>query len=71
MAMLRTYADALAIRQIIHRGCEGVVIGGGFIGLEVAASAVSRGVSVTVVEAGPRLLTRAVPSPWPNSSRPR
>ncbi|MCA6120008.1 FAD-dependent oxidoreductase [Bradyrhizobium sp. WSM 1738] len=63
IATLRTYADALAIRQIIRRGCEVVVIGGGFIGLEVAASAVSRGASVTVVEAGPRLLTRAVPAP--------
>ncbi|MDE5458799.1 FAD-dependent oxidoreductase [Bradyrhizobium sp. CSA112] len=63
MATLRTYADALAIRRNIGRGCELVVIGGGFIGLEVAASAVSRGASVTVVEAGPRLLTRAVPAP--------
>ncbi|KRR17751.1 NAD(P)/FAD-dependent oxidoreductase [Bradyrhizobium retamae] len=61
MATLRTYADALAIRQIIGRKCEVVIIGGGFIGLEVAASAVSRGASVTVVEAGPRVLTRAVP----------
>lgn len=63
VATLRTYADALAIRRMVRRGCEVVVIGGGFIGLEVAASAVSRGASVTVVEAGPRLLMRAVPAP--------
>ncbi|OAF14063.1 ferredoxin reductase [Bradyrhizobium centrolobii] len=63
VATLRTYADALAIRQMIRRGGEVVVVGGGFIGLEVAASAVSRGASVTVVEAGHRLLTRAVPPP--------
>lgn len=63
VATLRTYADALAIRQIIGRGCEVAIIGGGFIGLEVAASAVSRGASVTVFEAAPRLLTRAVPAP--------
>ncbi|WOH52478.1 NAD(P)/FAD-dependent oxidoreductase [Bradyrhizobium sp. sBnM-33] len=63
IATLRTYADALAISRIVRRGCELVVIGGGFIGLEVAASAVSRGASVTVVEVGPRLLTRAVPAP--------
>ncbi|WP_439406569.1 NAD(P)/FAD-dependent oxidoreductase [Bradyrhizobium sp. DASA03076] len=63
IATLRTYADALAIRQFISPGCELVVIGGGFIGLEVAASAVSRGASVTVIEAGPRLLTRAVSAP--------
>ncbi|MGY3600535.1 3-phenylpropionate/trans-cinnamate dioxygenase ferredoxin reductase subunit [Bradyrhizobium sp. USDA 4341] len=59
---LRTYADALTIRRSIARGCKVVVIGGGFIGLEVAASAVSRGASVTVVEAGSRLLTRSVPA---------
>ncbi|WP_370130598.1 NAD(P)/FAD-dependent oxidoreductase [Bradyrhizobium yuanmingense] len=61
IATLRTYADALAIRRVIGRGCKVVVIGGGFIGLEVAASAVLRGASVAVVEAGPRLLMRAVP----------
>lgn len=63
IATLRTYADALAIRRAIIEGCEVVIIGGGFIGLEVAASAVSRGASVTVVEAGPRLLMRTVPGP--------
>ncbi|MCK1744856.1 FAD-dependent oxidoreductase [Bradyrhizobium sp. 139] len=62
IATLRTYADALAIRRVIGPGCEVVVIGGGFIGLEVAASAVSRGASVSVLEAGTRLLTRAVPA---------
>lgn len=60
---LRTYDDALFIRRAINPGAEVVVVGGGFIGLEVAASAVSRGASVTVIEAGPRLLARAVPAP--------
>ncbi|MER8441282.1 FAD-dependent oxidoreductase [Mesorhizobium sp. M1312] len=59
---LRTYADAVAIRRALRPGCNVVVIGGGFIGLEVAASAISRGASVTVLEAGPRLLMRAVPA---------
>ncbi|RWI16588.1 FAD-dependent oxidoreductase [Mesorhizobium sp.] len=63
VATLRTYDDAMGIRQVVGSGCDVVVIGGGFIGLEVAASAVSRGASVTVIEAGPRLLTRSVPSP--------
>ncbi|MFK4492285.1 NAD(P)/FAD-dependent oxidoreductase [Bradyrhizobium sp. USDA 336] len=63
VATLRTYADASAIRRVISRVCDVVVIGGGFIGLEAAASAVSRGASVTVVEAGPRLLMRGVPGP--------
>lgn len=60
-ATLRTYADAMNIRKAIGPKCEIVVVGGGFIGLEVAASAVSRGAAVTVIEAGPRLLARAVP----------
>jgi 3-phenylpropionate/trans-cinnamate dioxygenase ferredoxin reductase component len=38
-----------------------VVIGGGFIGLEVAASARSLGCDVTVIEAGARLMTRGMP----------
>ncbi|MGY8663834.1 FAD-dependent oxidoreductase [Bradyrhizobium sp. UFLA05-109] len=63
VATLRTYEDATRIRQVIGQGCDVVVIGGGFIGLEVAASAVSRGASVVVLEAGSRLLMRAVPPP--------
>ena len=38
------------------------VVGGGFIGLELAAAAVSLGCQVTVLEAADRLLGRAVPS---------
>lgn len=63
VATLRTYADALFVRRYIGQGSKLVVIGGGFIGLEVAATAVSRGASVTVIETGHRLLTRAVPAP--------
>lgn len=63
VATLRTYEDAQGIRQVIGSRGDMVVIGGGLIGLEVAASAVARGASVTVIEAGPRLLTRSVPSP--------
>lgn len=59
---LRTYSDALNIRQAIRAGSKVVVIGGGFIGLEVAASAISKGADVTVLEGGPRLLTRSVPA---------
>ncbi|MCC8935649.1 FAD-dependent oxidoreductase, partial [Bradyrhizobium sp. Arg68] len=63
VATLRTYDDATRIRHVIGQGRDVVVIGGGFIGLEVAASAVSRGASVVVLEAGSRLLMRAVPLP--------
>jgi len=59
--MLRTFADALQLRRHLKPGARLVVIGGGFIGLEVTASAVERGASVTLVEAAPRLLSRGVP----------
>jgi 3-phenylpropionate/trans-cinnamate dioxygenase ferredoxin reductase component len=47
---LRTLADADALRARIERGGHMVVVGGGWIGCEVAASARSRGLEVTVVE---------------------
>jgi 3-phenylpropionate/trans-cinnamate dioxygenase ferredoxin reductase subunit len=59
---LRTFADALAMRASLKPGIRLVVIGGGFIGLEIAASALDRGCSVTVVEMAPRILGRAVPA---------
>ena len=58
---LRTYDDALAIRSRLHAGIRLAVIGGGFIGLEVAASARTLGCEVTVIEAQPRILMRGVP----------
>jgi 3-phenylpropionate/trans-cinnamate dioxygenase ferredoxin reductase subunit len=58
---LRTFADAIALRSRLHPGKHLAVIGGGFIGLEVAASAIKRGCSVTLVEVGPRILMRGVP----------
>lgn len=58
---LRTWADALALRPRLVAGARLAVIGGGFIGLEIAASAAARGCAVTVIEAGPRILMRGVP----------
>jgi 3-phenylpropionate/trans-cinnamate dioxygenase ferredoxin reductase subunit len=58
---LRTHADAIAIREMVGPGRTLIVIGGGFIGLEVAAAARQRGASVILVEGLPRLMTRAVP----------
>ena len=57
-----TYADALAIRAICKPGSHLAIIGGGFIGLELAASARKRGADVTVIEAQPRILMRGVPA---------
>jgi 3-phenylpropionate/trans-cinnamate dioxygenase ferredoxin reductase subunit len=59
---LRNFSDALALRARLQRGIRLVVIGGGFIGLEIAASALERGCAVTVVEMAPRILGRAVPA---------
>lgn len=58
---LRSAAHSVALAEALGPGRRAVVVGGGFIGLEVAASAVQRGAEVLVVEAGQRLLTRAVP----------
>ncbi len=48
---LRSQADALRIRSALERGSRVVVIGAGFIGAEVASSARTRGLEVTMVEA--------------------
>lgn len=61
--LMRDAADARAIREGITAGGPVVIIGGGFIGLEVAASARAMGAQVTVLEAQPRLLQRSLPAP--------
>ena len=58
---MRSFGDALAIRRHLEPGKRIAIIGGGFIGLELAASAVKRGATVTVIEALPRVLMRGVP----------
>ncbi len=58
---LRSLSDAERIREVLTPGAEIVMIGGGFIGLELAASATQLGARVTVLEAAPRLLARALP----------
>jgi len=57
---LRSQADGDAIAADITEGCSAVVIGGGYIGLEVAASATKKGARVCVLETEPRLLSRVV-----------
>ena len=60
---LRDTADALSISHALGRVRRLVVVGGGVLGLEVAAAAAMRGVDVEVVEAGLRVLGRGVPAP--------
>lgn len=50
---LRTLDDARALRDDLARGGRLVVIGGGFIGAEVASTAYALGLEVTVVEVAP------------------
>lgn len=56
--VLRSLDDALALRSQLQPGRRLVVIGGGYVGLEVAATAAQRGLEVTVLERAPRLLER-------------
>jgi len=60
--VLRTFDDSIALRAHLSAGKRLTVIGAGFIGLELAASARSLGVDVTVLEAAPRVLMRGVPA---------
>jgi 3-phenylpropionate/trans-cinnamate dioxygenase ferredoxin reductase component len=60
--LLRSHADSAALRAKLAPGRRVAVIGGGFIGLELAASAAALGCRVTVVELGPRLMGRGVPA---------
>ena len=58
---LRTRDDALAIRDDLDQSQRLVVIGGGLIGLELAASAAAHGMSATVVEACGNVAGRVMP----------
>lgn len=49
--LLRELSDALALRRALDRCQRLAVVGGGFIGGEVASSAAARGIDVTLVEA--------------------
>ena len=57
---LRSLDEAIALKERLKTAQEVVVIGGGFVGLELAAVASSLGKSVTVLEALPRLMSRVV-----------
>jgi 3-phenylpropionate/trans-cinnamate dioxygenase ferredoxin reductase component len=61
VAYLRSWDDAMHLRPLLREGQRVVVVGAGFIGLELAAAARTMGAEVTVVEFLPRVLGRAVP----------
>ena len=60
---LRDHKDTVLLREKFLPGKKIVVIGGGFIGLELASSASKLGCTVSVIEAQPRILMRGVPEP--------
>jgi 3-phenylpropionate/trans-cinnamate dioxygenase ferredoxin reductase component len=60
VAVLRSAADALRLRTLLAAAQKLTVLGGGFIGLEIAATARAAGKLVTLLEAAPRLLARSV-----------
>lgn len=60
---LRDHKDTVLLREKFQPGKKIAVIGGGFIGLELASSASKLGCEVTLIEAQPRILMRGVPEP--------
>lgn len=59
---LRSLADARALRRELVPGAHLVVIGGGFVGAEVASTARALGLHVTIVEAAPAPVARVLGS---------
>ncbi|BAN48500.1 NAD(P)/FAD-dependent oxidoreductase [Metapseudomonas resinovorans] len=55
---LRSQADSERLREQLVEGQRLVIVGGGYIGLEVAAAAQKAGLQVTLLEAQPRVLAR-------------
>ncbi|WP_192813247.1 FAD-dependent oxidoreductase [Oceanibaculum indicum] len=58
---LRTLEDAQAIGTALSRARSLALIGGGFIGLEIASVAREKGLDVTVIEREPALMSRILP----------
>jgi 3-phenylpropionate/trans-cinnamate dioxygenase ferredoxin reductase subunit len=59
---LRNVGDAAAIQEGLKPGARVVIIGGGYIGLETAATAREMGCAVTVLEMADRIMNRVVAS---------
>jgi len=59
---LRNIQDVTAMHQRMHKGARLVIVGAGYIGLEVAAVAAGKGLQVTVIEMENRVMSRVVSS---------
>ncbi|HKZ74453.1 MAG TPA: FAD-dependent oxidoreductase [Steroidobacteraceae bacterium] len=60
---LRTVADVERMRPALRAGARMVIVGGGYIGLEVAATARAAGLDVTVLEMAGRVMNRVICAP--------
>jgi NADPH-dependent 2,4-dienoyl-CoA reductase/sulfur reductase-like enzyme len=59
---LSVLQDGIELRRAVDAGPErAVIVGGGYIGLEAAEALVERGISTTLVEAGPQVMGRIDP----------
>ena len=58
---IRTRADADQLRAVVKPGARAVLIGGGVIGMETAATLVQLGCQVTVLEGSDRIMARFFP----------
>jgi len=56
--VLRNLADADRLAPALRPGRRALIVGGGYIGLEAAAVCAALGLSVTLIEAAPRILGR-------------
>jgi NADPH-dependent 2,4-dienoyl-CoA reductase/sulfur reductase-like enzyme len=59
--VLRTIADADALRQRLRAGGTLLVVGGGILGMEIASTALEAGLSITVVSRGPAMASSLGP----------
>ena len=59
---LRTIDDSLAIKKAIDKEKDITIIGAGYIGLEIAATAIKKGCKVTVIELTDRVMSRSISS---------
>jgi 3-phenylpropionate/trans-cinnamate dioxygenase ferredoxin reductase subunit len=57
---LRGLTDAIRLKEAIRPGARVVIVGGGYIGLETAATCRKLGCEVTVLEMGDRIMNRVV-----------
>jgi NADPH-dependent 2,4-dienoyl-CoA reductase/sulfur reductase-like enzyme len=68
--LLRTLDDSMAIRREIERGAQrALIVGGGYIGVEVSADCLQKGVAVTLLQRGRQLWGRFAARMSPAFSR--